>query len=149
MIATFQEVINLTEDEATLPLHNDGGCIFSQELELSALPPLGKITTPDSEVDGLLKTLPRAINFTDYFQKQISGGCGLVSVNNLVGSLNEGFLNGIQKTLQQSQPNRAHHYVCSYFELSLTFVERIIGDWLACCSFVCSLYQTWNLFAQS
>jgi hypothetical protein len=101
MVAAIREVIDLTEDKAILPLYDDGGCIFSQELELPALPLLGKITTPDSEVDGLLKTLPRAINFTDYFQKQISGDCGLVSVNNLVSfsALNEGFLNGIQETL--------------------------------------------------
>jgi hypothetical protein len=56
MAAAFREVIDLTENEVTLPLHDDDGCIFSQELELPALPPLGKITTPDSEVDGLLKT---------------------------------------------------------------------------------------------
>jgi hypothetical protein len=72
-----------------------GGCITSQELEITAQPLPGKITVPDSQVAELLKTLPRAINFTDYFQRQTGGDCGLTLVNNSVGfrALDKSLLN--------------------------------------------------------
>jgi hypothetical protein len=114
MVAAFREVKDLTEGEPTLPLCDRDGCI-SQELEMPSQPPLGKITVPDSQVAELGKSLARAINFTDYFQWQTGGDCGLTSVNNLVGfeALTESFLHEVQKHLRKTQPDRAHHYVCN------------------------------------
>jgi hypothetical protein len=141
MPGAFREVIDLTEDEPALPLSGLGERI-SKELGVNTQPLPWEVAIPDSQVAKLGESLPRAINFTDYFQRQTGGDCGLTSVNNLVGfsALNESFLNGVQETLRQSQPDRAHHYVCFRLQLKLMLVEWYFGNWLACCSFVCSLH---------
>jgi hypothetical protein len=102
----------LTKDKPALPFSGLGVHI-SKELGVNTQPLSWEVAIPDSQVAKLGKSLPRAINFTDYFQWQTGSDCSLTSINNLVGfcALDEIFLNGIQETLRQSQPDRAPYYV--------------------------------------